>query len=714
MKQDAGHTPFVRSRRGKSATPSPAAAPRAVGAAPSPSFALPHLPAFLTSAPHPDLSALVLVLVRVLGAYFVTSQWDRDADEAYNYWEPMHYMLYGSGMQTWENNVRFKFRSYGYGGLYAVLGFLLGGFHGDDKITVYYRVRIMLALICAAAEAYLYTSVKQRFGGRVALFMLLGSLLSAGMLGVAPSFLPNTFTMVGFMVAWGFWLRGLHAAAAATATGALALGFPFAVLALPPLALHVLGCTLPPALLDLPCVRPLWAWGAPAPRAPSEGGKRAPPAAAAAAWDWRPFLSVLYAALSTLAITTAYAACVDRAYYGQWTSYQVNTLLYNLGLNRAGNGLGSNNFADASVAGKLWYAQSLFLSHGCTALLALGSPLVFAAAAAAGGLAPSPTFFWRATITAQFLLYFAIYSLKAHKEERFLYPIYPLVPLVAALALDAALDALAHLMAPRATSRSSSSSSSAKQQPTQATPLLRALTYSLTALFFTATAALALSRVAMQSLAFSGHTRVWTHLARSTAFSLKGSAPGAAPLHAFAHPIRALTAARGAAPSLTVCMGQEWHRFPSSFFLPERTSAGGEGALALRYIRFEPSGRHPCLPQPFNASAGGGSVPNPLFNSDNEGMEGMFVDPSACDFVVDFEGVEGQGSSNALQPWFSRSSSSSSSSSSAGCVGGWERVYSQRYLDRSVNPAWQARSLYVPWVTPSKQTWGSYVLLKKC
>ena len=410
---------------------------------------------------------------------------------------------------------------------------------------------------------------------------------------------------------------------------------------------------------------------------------------------------------------------MDRAYYGQWTAYQVNTLLYNLGLNKAGNGLGSDNYADASVAGKLWYAQSLFLSHGCTALLALASPLVFAAAAAAAGLAPSPTFTWRATITAQFLLYFTIYSLKKHKEERFLYPIYPLVPLVAALALDAALDALAYLLTPRATS-SSSSSRPARQQPPQ-TALLRTLTYALTALFFTATAALALSRVAMLSLAFSGHTRVWTHLARSTAYTLKGGPPGAAPLHAFAHPIRALTAARGggAAPPLTVCMGQEWHRFPSSFFLPERTGGGGggEGGLALRYIRFEPSGKHPCLPQPFNTSARGGAAPNPLFNSDNEGVEGMFVDPTLCDYVVDFEGVEGQGSSNALQPWFFRSSSGSSSGSSgssAGCVGGWERVHSQRYLDRSANPAWQARSLYVPWVTPSKQKWGAYVLLKKC
>ena len=25
-----------------------------------------------------------------------------DCDEVFNYWEPLHFLLYGSGMQTWE------------------------------------------------------------------------------------------------------------------------------------------------------------------------------------------------------------------------------------------------------------------------------------------------------------------------------------------------------------------------------------------------------------------------------------------------------------------------------------------------------------------------------------------------------------------------------------------------------------------------------------
>lgn len=43
---------------------------------------------------------LVLVVVARLAAAFVNIV--HDCDEVYNYWEPLHYLLHGSGMQTWE------------------------------------------------------------------------------------------------------------------------------------------------------------------------------------------------------------------------------------------------------------------------------------------------------------------------------------------------------------------------------------------------------------------------------------------------------------------------------------------------------------------------------------------------------------------------------------------------------------------------------------
>ena len=40
-----------------------------------------------------------LLLPRILSALYNIVH---DCDEVYNYWEPLHFLLYGHGMQTWE------------------------------------------------------------------------------------------------------------------------------------------------------------------------------------------------------------------------------------------------------------------------------------------------------------------------------------------------------------------------------------------------------------------------------------------------------------------------------------------------------------------------------------------------------------------------------------------------------------------------------------
>ena len=45
------------------------------------------------------LPLLALVMLRYLSA---TSNIIHDCDEVFNYWEPLHFLLYNSGFQTWE------------------------------------------------------------------------------------------------------------------------------------------------------------------------------------------------------------------------------------------------------------------------------------------------------------------------------------------------------------------------------------------------------------------------------------------------------------------------------------------------------------------------------------------------------------------------------------------------------------------------------------
>lgn len=75
-----------------------AAAPNAVAAA---------VPAAERDAGHvhgrgwPAASVLAsLLAVRLLSAGLNTVH---DCDEVFNYWEPLHFLLHGYGLQTWEN-----------------------------------------------------------------------------------------------------------------------------------------------------------------------------------------------------------------------------------------------------------------------------------------------------------------------------------------------------------------------------------------------------------------------------------------------------------------------------------------------------------------------------------------------------------------------------------------------------------------------------------
>jgi alpha-1,2-mannosyltransferase len=101
-----------------------------------------------------------------------------------------------------------------------------------------------------------------------------------------------------------------------------------------------------------------------------------------------------------------------------------------------------------------------------------------------------------------------------------------------------------------------------------------------------------------------------------------------APMRLFAQ----LPAAAAVAPTgrlQTVCIGDEWHRFPSSFYLP-----GPQYRLG-----FVKTGFAGLLPVPFDADAGGTAFAPPALNDRNEETAAQYVaDPAAtCDFWVGFQ-----------------------------------------------------------------------------
>lgn len=47
----------------------------------------------------------LLAAARILGAVYYLVH---DCDEVYNYWEPLHFLVNGTGMQTWEYRYDFS------------------------------------------------------------------------------------------------------------------------------------------------------------------------------------------------------------------------------------------------------------------------------------------------------------------------------------------------------------------------------------------------------------------------------------------------------------------------------------------------------------------------------------------------------------------------------------------------------------------------------
>lgn len=56
---------------------------------------------------------IMLYIIRFFSSIYSTS-FLYDCDEVYNYWEPIHYLTYGFGFQTWEYSPMYGIRSYAY------------------------------------------------------------------------------------------------------------------------------------------------------------------------------------------------------------------------------------------------------------------------------------------------------------------------------------------------------------------------------------------------------------------------------------------------------------------------------------------------------------------------------------------------------------------------------------------------------------------------
>ena len=507
---------------------------------------------------------VVLLLARLASAALNLVH---DCDETYNFWEPLHYLTHGHGMQTWEHAPRFGLRSYAYLGAHALIAkpaawFVRHAVAADAaheslaaaqrvaRVAPFYAVRLFLAVASALADAFLTSSVAEThpLAGSVTLASLAWS---AGCFVSSTSFLPSAFAGVCVTCALAHTLKQEHRAACAFCVAAVVWGWPFA------------GVAAIPVGID--CLRR------------------------------RGFAETLAFIAAPLVLTISVSVAMDTYFYGAPTCSVLNLLKYNVFPDETGGGANLYGVEPAT-----FYLKNLALNFAHGLVLALCAvPLGLIAGSARYGRVDGSRAGHHKLMTAHapFLCSLLLFSALEHKEERFMYVAYSSLCAGAGAAVGAFFDIC---VAKSARSRVAAKRSGRK--PPGGLVLLAATGAGAACLL---TAAMGASRVAALLTGYGAPARAY-------ALGLPVRAPG----ESIERDVE------------NVCVGDEWHRFPSSFFLP----------LDSYRLKFLDASFDGALPMPFEAERGGTSFGSIFLNDENRGEPAQRVADAAreCDYVVEY------------------------------------------------------------------------------
>ncbi|VFQ64338.1 unnamed protein product [Cuscuta campestris] len=519
-----------------------------------------------------------LVCLGLLRYMSATTNIIHDCDETFNYWEPLHYLLYKSGFQTWEYSSQFALRSYLYILFHYIVGLPASWWFGEEKVSVFYTVRIFLGLLSVITEAALVVALSRKYGKRLASYTLAMLCLTSGCFFASTSFLPSSFSMYAMSLSSALFLFEKPAMSVAVAATGVILGWPFSILAFLPITIYSL------------IVR---------------------------------FRQAFLSGIITSIVVMALSVIVDQFYYKTWTSSVVNLLLYNV--------LGGGESHLYGTEGPLFYLKNCFNNFNIGFVLALIFIGIFPFAKKKYNLellvVVSPVYIW-----------LAFMSLQPHKEERFLYPIYPLICIAASAVIECFPD-LFH----------------DKYNPYDPNVLVAVAKF--------------LRPVALGLILCASHART---------FSLINGY--SAPLEIYKH----LDYHDDVGAGATLCVGSEWHCFPTSFLVPSYVGN----------VRWLDDGFKGLLPFPFNSSLGGTSAAPSYFNNKNKASDDQYLtNLEECTFLIELQ---------LQRPYLTRGSNSTK----------WEVVAAFPYLDRELSPPLY-RSFFVPYRWQQRNIFGLYKLLRR-
>lgn len=363
----------------------------------------------------------------------------------------------------------------------------------------------------------------------------------------------------------------------------------------------------------------------------------------------------------------ALEVAVDYAFFRKIALVPWNIVAYNI---FGGQGKGPEIFGTEPWT---FYIRNLLLNFNVWFVLAmLSAPLLLIQAILRARTTSVQTLLRSVTLVAPFYMWFGIFTVQPHKEERFMYPAYPFLALNAALASHTILSYIG--------------SSNPKEIIGRVPAKLKLA------------AVMSVILVAFNA----GMLRI---LGMVTAYG--------APLKVF-EPLQHVDVAQTGS---SVCFGKEWYRFPSSYFLPHDMHA--------KFIRSEFQGllpgEFPDAPSYYARLGGASQIPFGMNDINIEDPSkyvsaGLFVfishtrgtnlteqtDLSQCSFLVDsyFPGRE----ATELEPHYVLDETQ------------WETLSCESFLDTS-QTGLLGRLIWIPELPfipeQLQRKWGRYCLLQR-
>ena len=163
-----------------------------------------------------------------------------DTDETYGYWEPLHYLLFGHGMQTWEYSPDFAIRTYAFIYPLFVVGSVVKSFF-PNKVQLFLFFRVLFGFSTAFSEAMFLNAIKMKFQNIEFILAFVFTAFSSGMFFASTSFLPSAVTMNFVMLSYSQWMKKKYLAS--IAFGCIAVfwsGWPFVSILFLPIGVHML------------------------------------------------------------------------------------------------------------------------------------------------------------------------------------------------------------------------------------------------------------------------------------------------------------------------------------------------------------------------------------------------------------------------------------------------------------------------------------------